>query len=322
MADQKNGIKAYSKEAEKREKKLIEMLVNTDFPMKKKSKTSEELILNSIRRSEEANNTNRDNNNRDNFNRDGKFKKVEYVFNDAKKPSKGSNSDKGNVDRDNADNANKTQERSGEKAAGMNTKNMLDQFLEEMDKKEKLSLNSLERSMFEKGKKFATISCPSSKYQSARSSVSRVFPPLDARLLTTFSVLTGDLSSGRNFKILGRNGERIVGDALLKIGWQNLDHPGPPGFFSSKTSRFSGIMSPASYDSAPAHLTWADSPARLRNTVFVDGAEMVNHVPNMALLSDKIKLHESLSTYERQVMGGGMRRPGLGIVGHIKMDRF
>ena len=117
---------------------------------------------------------------------------------------------------------------------------------------------------------------------------SRKVPPLDARLLTDHSVLVGDLSIGRNFKILGNNGERVVDETLSAIGWQRLDE-----FPSSNFYGHFGVSSTPYFAAAPVYLTWADSPSRLRNAVFVEAEEMVNHVPNMALLSDKIKLFVS-----------------------------
>jgi len=305
MAELWNGKPADRKSMQIREKELIDMLVATEFPVRKRSKTSEE-ILSSIRDLEDA--------------QSGR-KRAKNV----NKLNGQENQNNDNVTNQGPTELDKTRLNSEKIETEVNVKKKLDRLFQEMDKKTNLCVNSLKTKLSDKTSDNSSTGTSNSRL--LRSPTPKV-PPLDPRLLTTHSVLTGDLSLGRNFKILGFNGDQLVEDSMLRIGWRTFNYPAASGFYScftasdSKRSAGSAFGSPIFADSAPVHLTWADSPAKLKNLVFVEGVEMVNHIPNMALLSDKVKLYESLSTYERQVMGGGMRRPGLGIVGHIKMDRF
>jgi len=276
-----------------REKKLIEMLVKAEFPVKKRSKTSAEILtqnhcdtMKALTKSVAST--------------VGQNEKLETEETVSENEQRNQTDQKKSVDKS------------------------LNQLFKEMDKMD--SVVSMERAAGKLTKEGTGLKSTISIIGSPKKS-SRKAPPLDARLLTTHSVLVGDLTLGRNFKIFGLNGESVVEDALYAIGWNRLDEVAP-GYYAQlagsvhykSSQRFS--FSPATSANAPVHLTWADSPSRIRNSYFTDGEEMVNHVPNMALLSDKIKLFENLSAYERQVMGGGMRRPGLGIVGHIKMEKF
>jgi len=192
-----------------REEKLIEMLVNSEFPVKKRSKTSEEILCLNVR------------------NHGDKERKLQLKNGNAStnKDSAKPIGDEKKVSPQDKD----------------VTEKKLNKLFKEMDKMEGSTLLRMDKTVSFLGgneKEIpgqnldSTISIFKTKEASSRSvrvirSVALKVPPLDARLLTDHSVLVGDLSIGRNFKILGNNGERVVDEALAAIGcvWTNSQLP-------------------------------------------------------------------------------------------------